>query len=311
MERPCRIIKYIVSELIIWFLDVLIIIEYALAKLKEYKAYHKTFGETAVSEIYSFKLPTMAQKDFTALIFNDLHNQESTLNQLYSQVKDVKYDFVVLNGDCIDAPHEESDVIRVMTFINNRLNASSIPLYYVRGNHEIRDAYSLKLRDYLDFVNGKTYTAFNWGDTRFVVLDCGEDKPDSTWVYYGLNDFTKFRLEETEFLKKELASKAFKTASKRVLIHHIPIFGNTDEYQPCAELWRPLMKNAPFNISINAHVHEFSYLPKKPNVQNYPVVIGGGPDAKDATVMVLQKKGSKMTLKVIKADGQVVLNLVL
>ncbi|MDE6119332.1 MAG: hypothetical protein K2F82_05650, partial [Muribaculaceae bacterium] len=62
----------------------------------------------------------------------------------------------------------------------------------------------------------------------FVTLDCGEDKPDDTWVYYGLNDFTALRREQAAFLRDELKSKAHRQAFRRVLIHHIPLWGNTD-----------------------------------------------------------------------------------
>ena len=36
----------------------------------------------------------------------------------------------------------------------------------MRGNHEIRNAYSIGLRDHFDYVGDKTYASFNWGDTR-------------------------------------------------------------------------------------------------------------------------------------------------
>lgn len=39
-------------------------------------------------------------------------------------------------------------------------------------------------------VENKTYDSFNWRDTRIVILDYGEDKPDFHWGYYDLNDFT-------------------------------------------------------------------------------------------------------------------------
>ena len=65
------------------------------------------------------------------------------------------------------------------------------PDFLYAGNHEIRNAYSIGLRDHFDYVGDKTYASFNWGDTRIVMLDCGEDKPDDHWVYYGLNDFTQ------------------------------------------------------------------------------------------------------------------------
>ncbi|MEF9950733.1 MAG: endonuclease, partial [Mucinivorans sp.] len=85
----------------------------------------------------------------------------------------------------------------------------------MRGNHEIRNAYSMDLTRLFDYVGGKSYGAMSWGDTRIVMLDCGEDKPDSHWVYYGLNDFDGFRAEQLTFLEKEHRSPAFRAAGKR------------------------------------------------------------------------------------------------
>lgn len=111
----------------------------------------------------------------------------------------------------------------------------------MRGNHEIRNAYSIGLRDHFDYVGDKTYGSFNWGDTRIVMLDCGEDKTDDHWVYYDLNDFSQLRNEQVGFLKKELAAKEFKKAKKRILLHHIPLYGN-DGKNLCAELWTKLLE---------------------------------------------------------------------
>ena len=177
-----------------------------------------------------------------------------------------------------------------------------------RGNHEIRNAYSIGLRDHYDYVGNKTYGSFNWGDTRIVMLDCGEDKPDDHWVYYGLNDFTRLRNEQVDFLKKELASKEFKKAEKRILIHHIPLYGN-DYKNLCEDLWKPLLKKAPFNVSLNAHTHEYAYHPKGKLDNNFPVIVGGGYDMDSATVMVIEKKKGELRIKVLNTKGEILLNI--
>ena len=107
---------------------------------------------------------------------------------------------------------------------------------------------------------------------------------------------------------EELNSKAFKKAAKRVLIHHIPVFGNTDRYQPCRELWGDLVGKAPFQVAVNAHTHRFAYHPADKE-HAFPVVIGGGYSLKNATVMVLEKRGNKMTLTVKNAEGKELLKL--
>lgn len=274
-------------------------------EILSYRAYSKIFGETAVSDFYTFTLPEEGTTDFTAVIFNDIHKHHQTMEALYDQVKDVKYDFVIFNGDCIDDPANEREAVRSLSFFNDKVGAHQIPVFYLRGNHEIRNAYSIQLRELFDYVGNKTYGAFSWGDTRFVMLDCGEDKPDDHWVYYGLNDFTQLRSDQVGFLKTELNSKEFKKADKRVLVHHVPLYGNTDKYQPCLELWGDLLKKAPFNVSVNAHTHRYAFHPKGSVGNNFPVFVGGGYSLQDATVMVLKKTGHRMTIQVLNTKGEV------
>ena len=216
-----------------------------------YQAYKKVFGNTAQSAFSEFTLPATDTDSFTAVVFNDLHQHTQTFRSLCQQIKNVNYDFVVFNGDCVDDPVDHNQATSFISELTEGVCGDRIPTFFMRGNHEIRNAYSIGLRDHYDYVGDRTYGSFNWGDTRIVMLDCGEDKPDDHWVYYGLNDFTQLRNEQVDFLKKELSSKEFKKAGKRVLIHHIPLYGN-DGKNLCANLWTKLLEKAPFNISLNA-----------------------------------------------------------
>lgn len=276
-------------------------------EILQYQGYHKEFGHTAVTELASFTLPDTKGDCFTALVFNDLHKHSATFRALCDAVSGVNYDFVVFNGDCVDDPANRREASAFIRELTMGVKADRVPVFFMRGNHEIRNAYSIGLREHYDYVGDKTYGAFNWGDTRIVMLDCGEDKPDDHWVYYGLNDFSQLRKDQVAFLKEELASKQFKKASKRILMHHIPLYGN-DGKNLCAELWTPVLKKAPFDVSINAHTHSFAYHPVGEKGNPYPVIIGGGFKMDEATVMVVSKKGDSLTVKVLNTKGKVLLN---
>ena len=273
-----------------------------------YQAYKKVFGNTAQSAFSEFTLPATDTDSFTAVVFNDLHQHTQTFRSLCQQIKNVNYDFVVFNGDCVDDPVDHNQATSFISELTEGVCGDRIPTFFMRGNHEIRNAYSIGLRDHYDYVGDRTYGSFNWGDTRIVMLDCGEDKPDDHWVYYGLNDFTQLRNEQVDFLKKELSSKEFKKAGKRVLIHHIPLYGN-DGKNLCANLWTKLLEKAPFNISLNAHTHKYAYHPKGELGNNYPVIIGGGDKMDGATVMILEKKKDELRVKVLNAKGKILLDI--
>lgn len=274
-----------------------------------YHAYLKSFGATAVSPFYSFTLPTDDETDFTAIIFNDLHKQEAVFRALHDQVKNIPYDFVVFNGDCIDDPVTEEEALTHLNMQCETVGAENVPAFYLRGNHEIRGAFSIGLRELMDYVGDKTYGALSWGDTRIVMLDCGEDKPDDTPVYYDMNDFTQLRLDQVEFLRHELSGSAFTNAKRHVLLNHIPLYGNSDDYQPTPALWGDLLKDASFDINLSAHTHSFDYHPKGSIRNNFPVVVGGGPRMDTATVMVLRKQSNLMNLQVLNTKGETILQL--
>lgn len=275
-----------------------------------YQAYKKVFGNTAQSSFSEFTLPATDTDSFTAVVFNDLHQHTQTFRALCKQIQNIDYDFVVFNGDCVDDPVDHEQATTFISELTEGVRGDRIPTFFMRGNHEIRNAYSIGLRDHYDYVGDKTYGSFNWGDTRIVMLDCGEDKLDSHWVYYGLNDFTQLRNEQVDFLKKELSAIEFKKAKKRVLIHHIPLYGN-DGVNLCADLWTNLLEKAPFNVSLNAHTHKYAFHPKGELGNNYPVVIGGGykMDSASATVMILEKKKDKLRIKVLNVEGKVLLDI--
>lgn len=273
-----------------------------------YQAYKKVFGNTAQSDFSEFTLPETDTDSFTAIVFNDLHQHTKTFRALCKQIQNINYDFVVFNGDCVDDPVDHEQATTFISELTEGVRSDRIPTFFMRGNHEIRNAYSIGLRDHYDYVGDKTYGSFNWGDTRIVMLDCGEDKLDSHWVYYDLNDFTQLRNEQVDFLKEELSAKDFKKAKKRVLIHHIPLYGN-DGKNLCADLWTKLLEKAPFNVSLNAHTHTYAYHPKGELGNNYPVIIGGGYKMDSATVMILEKKKDELRIKVLNVKGDVLLDI--
>jgi endonuclease/exonuclease/phosphatase family metal-dependent hydrolase len=278
-------------------------------EITRYSSYYKEFGDTVMSDIKSFTTWSDDKKDFRVIVYNDLHSNMQIFNKLHTLVEDKPYDLVIFNGDCFDDVEKENDILGRLQTYNARIKSDEVPSIYIRGNHETRGEYSLYLWDYLGRMGGRSYSAFSMGDTRFVLLDCGEDKPDEHWVYYDMNDFTRHRLDQAEFLEKELKSNEFEKANKRILIHHIPIFGRKPgSFSPCSDLWIPVLEKAPFNVSLNAHTHRHQVIEKGEDRNNFPVIIGGSSIDPNGTVMVLEKKGDKLRLEVINADGEKLLD---
>lgn len=270
------------------------------------QAYHKEFGaDELVTPYRSFTLPSPSATDFTAVIVNDTHSYQPTVDAMARLTDSIAPDFVIFNGDCQPEPPTLGAAIKALHATATPFGLSSTPAIFIRGNHEIRNSYSSDMPELFDNPGGLTYGAFNWGDTRFVTLDCGEDKPDSTWVYYGLNDFDALRRDQADFLRAEIAGEPFRNAARRVLVHHIPIWGNTDKYRPCTPLWSPILSDAGIDLDLAAHTHEYKFHPAGTIDGNpAPVMVGGGYKPASATLAILRKRGPSMTLEVIDINGQ-------
>ncbi len=264
-------------------------------------AYEFHTGDTLRTQLYQFTTPQVNSTDFTCVIFNDLHDRQSTYKMLRDtlRVVGVSPDFIVFNGDCLPEPYDREHAIRMIHSLADPIGGAETPIFFIRGNHEIRNFYSAGMHSLIGYPGDKTYGGISWGDTRFMVLDCGEDKPDDDREYAGFNDFTQLRAEETDFIKHELKSPAFKKAKRRILLSHIPVFGNDDKYQPCRDAWAPLLQSQPFDVAIFAHTHRFNYSPKGLEGATYPVVNGAGPNIQRASVIILQKRGKSLHLRTL------------
>jgi len=281
-------------------------------KVLTYGAYSKTLGDTEYSPFYSFTTLGNTNCDFTCLVFTDLHNNLTLYDKLMDQVaaKGISYDFSIFNGDIFEDPNNDAQVVNLLARYNKRVDASNKPAIYLRGNHEIRGPHALQLPALFDWSDsGESYFAFTWGDTRFVFLDNGEDKNDTHIEYSGLIDFDSFRQRETEWFVQELASDEYGSAFRRILVHHIPIYGWINSYDPgfipCYNQWNPLLQSAPFDLDVTGHLHSFKYYPKNTTGNAFPLVVGGGPAETNGRVMILTKRGEVLTFKALDVSGNI------
>ena len=279
----------------------------------KYQDGSKELGPEHRTAFFSFTTLGTTAENFTCIIFTDLHNNTDLCDKLMAQVrsKGIEYDFSIFNGDIFQNPPSEATVFGLISAYNRSVDAANKPAIYLRGNHETRGLYALQFPQYFDWKNGQPYFAFNYGDTRFVFLDNGEDKNDGHIEYSGLVDFDSFRKQQTDWLINELAGEEFTNAFRKILVHHIPLYGYTNDvdpgFFPCFDLWDPIFSTTPFDVDITGHLHGFRFLPKgsASGGNPFPLVVGGGSTEQDGRVMVLIKKGEVLTIKALDVNGNV------
>lgn len=271
----------------------------------KYGAYKVEWGETQLSEIQSFHTDRPQSTTLKTLFFNDIHDHLDLFNQLVQQVDGFDHDLAIFNGDCFNDPASEEQVLHSLNVYNRGIAASRKPVVYLRGNHEIRGAYSRQWPDLVDNPGGRQYFSMDRGPVHFVFLDCGEDKPDSHWAYSGLNDFEGFHREQAQWLEGEIETPEFKQATYRVLVHHIPIYGLDEKYNPWKKLWSPILNRAGFDLSFHGHTHKVAiHPPGTAGNHTYPVIIGGGKKLTDGTVTTLLANKKELKVTLLNARGE-------
>ncbi|MCX8035549.1 MAG: metallophosphoesterase family protein [Candidatus Sumerlaeia bacterium] len=275
-------------------------------EVREHKPYSATFGAEVRSDEYSFTPLNPAKTAFSFIVLNDRHEKAAPLRAALQNIRWDGVDLVVLNGDMLNYFESEPQAFNAIIAPCVEAFAKSIPFVYVRGNHEARGMLARKLMDYFPTPDGRYYYAFTHGNVRFVVLDSGEDKPDTSPEYSGLVDFDRYRAGQTEWLKAEMQSRAFRRAAFRVLLIHMP-FNVIEEDKAQSygrkyirDRWAPLFHQAGIDLMISAHTHRVSVHPPQKGKWNYPIVIGA-----PNTVIRGDAAGNRLKLTVAEDNGTV------
>lgn len=271
----------------------------------DFQAYSMEFGETIISDTYSFATPKADNAEVNSVIFNDIHNVDGMFEKLLKYVKNFDYDFVFLNGDMENDLKDEDRLIHMLTNLTNSF-ATTKPFLNSVGNHEKRGAYARVLQDYITFPDErKTYYTYSRGPVFFIVLDTGEDKADTSSAYYSLVDSEEYRRSQVTWLEEQLQSEARKAAKYTVVFMHIPPFysGSYASTQ-CGELFNPLFNQYNIDLVISGHTHEKGlYYPDESTIHHYPILIGGGKEAGNRTIIKLSATEENLTAQLINEIG--------
>lgn len=219
-----------------------------------------------------------------------------------------KIDLLVLNGDI---PNHSGDIkyFNAIYEIAAGVTGGECPCVFSKGNHDTRGIYAEEIGQYTPTYNGRTYYTFRVGSVWGVVLDCGEDKEDRCAEYGGTVCFHRFRLKETEFIKKVIERAEYEEdgIEYKLVICHVPFTRNERfpfniEVELFTEWARLIKENIKPNLMLCGHTHtleinlvggEFDH-----RGQPCPIVIGAMPvDGKEQRGFV----GSAITLDGSKA----------
>lgn len=261
------------------------------------------YGKVVSSNVFlgkpfRFKTLDTGKSEISFSVVNDIHGNSDSLKALLKDVKLGETDLVFLNGDMVSSMLDEKQFFDGFMDASIELFASEVPMCFTRGNHETRGPFSTKFSDYFPTNNGKLYYSFRQGPVYFIVLDGGEDKPDSDIEYSGLAQFDAYRSEQKTWLENIVLTKEFKSAPFRVVVIHIPPMdidwhGSLD----IRKKFLPVLNEAGISVMLCGHTHRYKFIEAKPGELNFPILINSVNTALEVKAndqnMTIQRKNTK------------------
>lgn len=237
------------------------------------------FGKIVATKIFqstplAFKTMHTAKSEFSFVVLNDIHENNELLTNLLKNLKNEKVDFVVYNGDMVHNMHTPDKIPSGFLNKSVELFASEIPFFMARGNHETRGLNAGAYMDYFPSSTGQPYFTIEHGNAIIIVLDSGEDKPDSNIEYGGLAAFDEFREEQLLWLKEVVQSMAFKSAKNRIVVVHMPPMpGHWHGPWMVNQLYVPVLNEAGVDIMLCGHQHRHYYHEMNYGGCQFPVLV--------------------------------------
>jgi hypothetical protein len=231
-------------------------------------------GGKAETPVMQFNFPPVDDDLFLAA-FSDIHEINIAYRLLAQHIPWEQVDYALFLGDFVIDVGEPKDL--VSNLLQLPTGGLNIPRVFARGNHEARGAGTWSLSNTFLPPGGSWYYTFSHGDTFFIVLDSGEDKPDSHIEYAGVVDFTAYHLKQAKWLAEVFETPEYKNARHKIVLVHIPPF-ETDyaspAYQPIVDL---LKTQTDIDLVMSGHTHHGGIWMPDETGWPYPITTNGGP----------------------------------
>jgi predicted phosphodiesterase len=274
-------------------------------EILRYQPYKVYFGDTLARGNYSFSTLSPKAREVSFIVLNDIHEKSSLLAQ-YMKMSSIKEpDMVFLNGDIINYLQNEDQIYNGFLDTAVHYFAREIPFYLIRGNHESRGMKAREFKNFFDFEDDKFYSAVKHGPVHFIVLDCGEDKPDENRYYFDMADYDSYRLEELEWLKKHIKSKEFRNAPFKVVLVHMPILKGEEMghgMQFLSDHFGPVLEEAGIDLLIAGHTHRVASYKANESGFGYPVIVSS-----NNTFLEIEVKDNQLRATLKDSEGSPVL----
>ncbi len=261
------------------------------------KGYWPDKGLSAESGPHTFTTLDRGKRTASFAFITDTHEDVDRVRALTAMIDWKSTDFLVHGGDAFHTIESEDHLFDRWLDPASAALKQTVPLIWLRGNHETRGAFARGVSDYIMPPEGRFYFARDHGPMHLIVIDSGEDKADSTNVYAGLNSFAAYRRQEFDWFTSHVRTAGrIRSAPFRVIFVHQPRWGWVDGEN---DGWTRLANESGADLIISGHTHRFAHILPKEGANHFHHLIVG-----QDQVASVNATSEALTVTVTARDGK-------
>lgn len=279
-------------------------------EITKYRPYSIEYGDSISTSWEEFYTLNPNQKNFSFVLTNDGHDNPEKVTALLKKMPLNNVDMVFYLGDMISYYEKEEAPYKAYIDPSVELFAKNKPFISIRGNHEMRGKLTRNYMNLIGCPQNRFYNIAYFGNTVIVMLDTGEDKPDTQPVYAGMNCYDDYRMEQLEWLKREASTKKFKSAKHKIVLMHIPplVTGDSKIAEEHASIqlekyFKPLFNEIGIDLSISGHLHRHMLCEKGERGNEFPILVN---DNKSIMHVNIDKRG--IHVKIVNEKDETLLD---
>lgn len=257
-------------------------------------------GEYADRIVHSVRTLSSETTSCRFSMVNDMHFKDDFYTSLTKDIDPKKDDFILLCGDIISFG-DALDTLIKHTFQPIAHICGDLPVVFARGNHEGRGKEWYKTPMAFPSTTGEFYYTFRCGPVAFIVLDAGEDKPDSDPEYSGYAEFDAYRQAEIEWMKTAVKDPEFASAPFKVCLIHIPTLCDKGSWYTQRQINRefnPILNEAGIDLMLSGHHHKYMLREKGACGNDFPIFVNSNEERLD-----FEADAHKISVKTFTQDG--------
>ena len=262
-----------------------------------------TFGKTACTDVWrgkphEFTTFPVKPREITFLVLNDIHERAKFMKELCKNIDFNKLDFVLLNGDMSHRLKSQQHMMEAYLDTCVSMFATHTPLFFNRGNHELRGQFADYLYRYFPTNNGKYYRLQHVAGVDFLFIDSGEDKPDEDIEYSGIVNYDQYREKQARWLRSLREEKKVGKYPLVVFSHMPPTLENWHGPYHMQKTLTPELNKMNVSVMLSGHLHRFGY--QEPNeVINFPNLVNS-----NNTYLLCRIANGKMEVDYVGLNGK-------